>query len=303
MADYFSRLYDLKRDASGGHERPHKPALLLAVLDLIESGAMTDNRIELSDALIARFREYFSVVAKGNDQPNVHLPYFHLCGDEFWHLEPRPGQPPVYVPGHVSAPKSVAQLRREAAYAFLDVDLWRLIADPVSRDEVHEALIARYFPEKATELFRLSQKTLPDDESKDEEEGVSARSAAFRHFICELYDYQCAACGLRIRLEDDVTFIDAAHLIPFAESHNDHPSNGLALCKNHHWAMDSRLIALDLENHWRVSPTLHALRSEGEKELLTLREREIVRLPQDADFQPGKANRLYRLERLRGTSR
>jgi len=30
----------------------------------------------------------------------------------------------------------------------------------------------------------------------------------------------------------------ATHLIPFSESRNDHPTNGLALCKNHHWAMD-----------------------------------------------------------------
>lgn len=300
MADYFTRLYGLKRDASGGHERPHKPALLLAVLDLVESDAVRANRIELSDALIRRFREYFSVVAQGNDQPNVHLPFFHLCGDEFWHLEPRPGQPPVYVPGHVSAPKSVAQLRKEALHAFLDADLWRLVANPVSRTKLREALIARYFPEQAMALFRLSHTTQPRDEPKpDEEEGTTGRSGAFRRLICELYDYQCAACGLRIRLEDDVTFIDAAHLIPFAESHNDHPSNGLALCKNHHWAMDNRLIALDLENHWRVSPTLHAFRSEGEKELLTLGDREVVRMPKEADFQPGEANRLYR---LRGAS-
>ncbi len=26
----------------------------------------------------------------------------------------------------------------------------------------------------------------------------------------------------------------ATHLIPFSESRNNHPTNGLALCKNHH---------------------------------------------------------------------
>jgi predicted restriction endonuclease len=30
----------------------------------------------------------------------------------------------------------------------------------------------------------------------------------------------------------------AAHLIPFSESRNDHPTNGLALCKKHCLAMD-----------------------------------------------------------------
>lgn len=303
MANYFSRLYNMKRDASGGHERPHKPALLLAVLDLADSGEIRDNRIPLNDALISRFREYFAVVARGNDQPNIHLPYFHLCGDGFWHLQPNVGRGPVYVPGEVSAPKSVAQLQREAAFATLDPELWQLVADPANREEIREALIARYFPDQAKQLFALSHKSAPEsDRALNDEPESTPRSAAFRRLICELYDYQCAACGLRIRLEDDVTFIDAAHLIPFAESHNDHPSNGLALCKNHHWAMDSRLIALDLENHWRVSPTLHAFRSEGEKDLLTLRDREVVRMPKEADFRPGEANRLYRLDRLRGAS-
>jgi len=35
----------------------------------------------------------------------------------------------------------------------------------------------------------------------------------------------------------------AAHLIPFNLSRNDKPTNGMALCPNHHWAMDRHLIA------------------------------------------------------------
>ena len=55
--------------------------------------------------------------------------------------------------------------------------------------------------------------------------------------------------------------IEAAHLIPSAVSRNDHPSNGIALCRNHHWAMDRHLIApCPSDKHaagiWRVSPTL-----------------------------------------------
>lgn len=36
--DWLERLYNLRRDKSGGHERPHKPALLLAILDLLDRG-------------------------------------------------------------------------------------------------------------------------------------------------------------------------------------------------------------------------------------------------------------------------
>ena len=56
----------------------------------------------------------------------------------------------------------------------------------------------------------------------------------------------------KIHSGNDVSFIAAAHLIPFAESRNDHPTNGLALCKNHHWAMDRNLIAPCPNHHWQV---------------------------------------------------
>ena len=44
-----------KRDRSSGHEKPHKPILLLAVLDLIESGAICDNKVIPSQELREAF--------------------------------------------------------------------------------------------------------------------------------------------------------------------------------------------------------------------------------------------------------
>lgn len=64
----------------------------------------------------------------------------------------------------------------------------------------------------------------------------------FFEVVRRAYDYTCAMCGVRFML-DDVILVDAAHLIPFSESHDDSPPNGIALCKNHHWLMDRHLIA------------------------------------------------------------
>ena len=66
--DAIALIYDLKRDRSSGHEKPHKPILLLAVLDLIESGAICDNKIVPSQELREAFTAYFNVVRQGNDQ-------------------------------------------------------------------------------------------------------------------------------------------------------------------------------------------------------------------------------------------
>jgi hypothetical protein len=42
---------------------------------------------------------------------------------------------------------------------------------------------------------------------------------------------------------NQVSFIDAAHLLSWTGFRNDRPTNGLVLCKNHHWAMDREILA------------------------------------------------------------
>jgi putative restriction endonuclease len=93
---WLERLYNLRRDKSGSHERPHKPALLLSIIDLLDRGVITRNEVPLSDELVATFKRYFAVVRKQNDQPTIQNPFFHLCGDKFWRLVPAPGEREIY---------------------------------------------------------------------------------------------------------------------------------------------------------------------------------------------------------------
>ncbi len=136
------------------------------------------------------------------------------------------------------------------------------------------------------------------DEGADEQTEYG-RSPAFRRLILDIYDHQCAACGLRIRLPatNDVSFIDAAHLIPFVQSHNDHPTNGLALCKNHHWAMDRHILAPGPDLLWHVSPLIDPRRSNGEQELHNLAGRSLL-LPKDPAFQPDEEGLRWRCGKL-----
>ena len=79
--------------------------------------------------------------------------------------------------------------------------------------------------------------------------------------------------------------------------HNDHPTNGLALCKNHHWAMDRNLIAPCPDHHWHVSKILDPRRSNGEKELIELSGKSLL-LPQDEAFHPDREGLKWRNEQL-----
>src|SRR5208337_4608408 len=140
-ATWLDRLYNLRRDKSGAHERPHKPALLFSIIDLLDRGVITRNEVPLSDELVDTFKRYFAVVRKHNDQPTIQNPLFHLCGDKFWRLVPAAGEREIYREGSVSGAPSVAELRRRVAYGKFDEGMWQLLREPVARHQLREALI------------------------------------------------------------------------------------------------------------------------------------------------------------------
>ena len=119
-------------------------------------------------------------------------------------------------------------------FALLADGVQLIFADSANRPLLRQALVSRYFPAEAHTL--LAAPDVLEEERRpyavDTGPDAPGRSAGFRKKVSEVYDHQCAACVLRLRLPgSDIALVDAAHLIPFSVSFNDHPSNGLALCK------------------------------------------------------------------------
>jgi putative restriction endonuclease len=85
--------------------------------------------------------------------------------------------------------------------------------------------------------------------------------------------------------------------IQCTESRNDHPTNGLALCKNHHWAMDRDIIAPGPDLHWHVSKLIDPRRSNGEKEIAEIAGKSVL-LPKDPAFHPEAEGLKWRIEKL-----
>ena len=285
------------------HERPHKPVLLLAVFDLIAADQAMPERISWSNEVRQRFSRYFSVVQRANDQDTPENPFFHLRGDKFW----EPVEIVAGVEHPLGAPPTAAQAKADNVFARFVGGFENIVANPEDRMKLREALISRFFPAARAAITPLfenievhGEKVQEDAgvEDADPDEATPGRDPAFRRLVLEVYDYQCAACGLRIKLPDaDLTFVDGAHIIPFNESRNDHPTNGLALCKNHHWAMDRFLIVPTPKGIWKASPRLNARRSPGEADLIRL-DNEPLLPPHDEAFAPDPVSLAWRSERL-----
>jgi putative restriction endonuclease len=73
-----------------------------------------------------------------------------------------------------------------------------------------------------------------------------AKSATFRQEVRRAYNSTCIVCGLNLPPTpfNAIAGVEAAHILPWAEYDLDEVSNGLCLCKNHHWAFDEGLILI-----------------------------------------------------------
>ncbi len=295
------RLYDLNVGVIGTglqrHERPHKPTLLLAVMDLIAKESATPDRIQWSDDLRATFKQYFMKVCRSNDSDTPENPFLYLRSDGFWN--------PVAMSNNTIVPlnhtPTISEGREGKIFASLTGGMEAFFQNAANRSHLREAIVSRYFPtaRSAVEpLFQEPNAAQPKARILDVTDADPGRNPAFRRKVLEVYDWQCAACGLRIKLPDTgLTFVDGAHLIPFFQSRNDHPTNGIALCKNHHWAMDRFLIAPTIEGRWIASPQLDHRRSPGEKELCALHNQPVLP-PHDDAYRPAEEALAWRSSRL-----
>jgi putative restriction endonuclease len=86
------------------------------------------------------------------------------------------------------------------------------------------------------------------------------RGRLFVEEVLDSYERQCAICGQSIRLGDALIGIDACHVKPIQHFGDDHVTNGIALCKIHHWALDRGAISISENRDLLISPKLNGSR-------------------------------------------
>ena len=242
---------------------PHKPLLLLSVLDQFEQGVVESNLIELTSDLGELFSQYWVKIAPSARRGNIVLPFFHLRSEGFWHLFPRANQEETLTA--TSQMSSLSQLRGMVIGARLDEALYELLHTREARDLLRSGLIQTYFApelqalliEQSTvnyESFLYSQWLLEEHEQQTARETLAeeetyrsvVRDQGFRRAVVTAYAHRCALCGIRVRTLDGHTAVTAAHIIPWSVGYDDRPANGMALCRTCHWIFDEGLLSVSL---------------------------------------------------------
>lgn len=238
---------------------PQKPILLLSVLDLFELGEINSNLIEITDDLLNLFEKYWGRALPFMKPSTLAMPFVRMESDGFWHVVRRKEGESLF--GRPE--RSVAQLRErvfgvrldEALYQHLQVEesrrLFRsiLVGERYFSSEAEESLLQQGFVNQ--EVFVYSEELLknPNDPKVREalpleDDYLPIRDQGFRRAVVTAYEHRCALCGLRVRTLNGHTLVEAAHIVPWSETRDDRPVNGLAMCRTCHWTFDERLLSV-----------------------------------------------------------
>lgn len=290
-----------------GEIKPHKFIMLLSVIDLIESGEIVDNKIYFSQSLVDQFDRYFNEISKGDDWCQPGPPFFHLRSSRFWHHKIKPGREDSYSRLSTSG-GGIKRIVENIDYAYFDKDYYNLLCEKEYRAIIRRHILDHFFSNSERNRLSILISNYSDsityennllsktDDSSPLGAIEAVRDIAFRRVIVKIYDSQCAVCGFRIVYPTITSPIDAAHLIPWSKSKNDHPSNGIALCKLHHWALDARLISPTFDFKWKVSNILDSRRN-SENQITIFSDLDIL-LPKESSYYPSTESIAWCLDNL-----
>lgn len=252
----------LKRDSKNGGA-PHKPILLLSIIDLFESGVLSNNQIYILPELVAAFKSNWSQLVATNHFPIFAMPFYHMSSEPFWKLKPNIGCE-KWIESKCSM-RSLGNLTIAVQFAYIDKELSDILLVSEFRDILKIALLDKYFPDRMLNYEAFVNNDLPKvaillesseeykrkiielknkiDENAFQEE-IFIRGGLFKREIPKIYSNTCAISGLRIDAISNLSMVDACHIVPFSDGYDDTLSNGIALCPNLHRAFDRGLISI-----------------------------------------------------------
>lgn len=291
---------------------PHKPILLLSIIELIEKGIVIDNRVMVDVQLVDTFKENWQLLVTTANIEDLTQPFYYLQNDSadgksFWLLDPKPNY-------QITKPvKSLGKLVEVCAFGALADDLWVLLLDAQSRAFLRQVLLDTYFPEQV--IFFRSAKEVGDEYLQLQTQSILndvlpkygerrvyttdeliVRDGLFQRWVTNSYDYQCSFTGMKLSNSFNYNFVDACHIIPFAVSFNDSRNNGIALCPNMHRAFDRGLLSIDQD--YRILVSDHLTEDKTHPYALTQLKGKKIILPKEQNHYPKQEALAWHMEEI-----
>lgn len=245
---WLARLANLNVDRDKGDGKgcaPHKPLLVLSLMQMIADGQLRSSMLERSADLVFRFQNFWPIVEprRGN-RGDVRMP-FHALGpqrDGIWTATLTDDGKP-------------SSSRDTTRYVIVDPDFWSLLQRKSFRDHAAAVLITSYFTASEQVALYLACSlpipNKPDIAALKQQAAVyqksveSGRSTKFRGQVITGYFFTCALTGYCLTTASGSFIVEAAHIRPLSNRGSNDSGNGLALTPNSHWMFDEGLWTID----------------------------------------------------------
>lgn len=281
---------------------PHKPILLLSVIDAIQNGWITSNKFESVDLIAESFFEYWNKVFSEKKETTISLPLFHMKSESFWKLNYKQGEK------EFSNSPSLGSLLKRVENFEIEEHLFDLLSDYKESVQIRGLLFEKYFSNDTAVKIKQTQTEIKESHEYSEsllslvaepfnaKYNVGAKKTAtirrqirnkgFSRLIRQIYNHKCSICGDVVVTPNGKSIIDAAHIIPWRTYKNDDPRNGLSLCKSHHWMFDNYMLAVTEDYSISLSKHLFSRQNIvwGMQERIGKR----IYLPTEEKFLPSK---------------
>jgi hypothetical protein len=164
---------------------------------------------------------------------------------------------------------------------------------PQREINIDEAVVI--IPDEVMKVAVTQQEEVLSNEAQNIEDTRGAslfNSDSFRDFVLLAYGYKCAITGKVIGFKNLLN-LEAAHIQPKAQAGTFLPCNGIALCRDMHWAFDKGFITLSDD----LKIIVH---KEMQKSILMEYSDQKIFIPVDPYFQPEKKFLKHHREKIFG---
>lgn len=145
LKNHIQSFQALRIDHAHG-DAPHKPILLLSILELVQSDFYPDNKIRVTPELIKTFKNNWQTFVTTKHHCNIALPFYHLKSEPFWKLVSKPGfEKIIEIKLEM---RSVKSLEKALEYAILDTDLFEAMSESAQNTTLRQTLLDQYSPSK-----------------------------------------------------------------------------------------------------------------------------------------------------------
>jgi putative restriction endonuclease len=240
LLDLFGRLNVWKRN---GERAPHKPLLSLLALAALSRGETRLFSFNTIDKPLQNLLREF-----GPPRKSFHseYPFWRLKNDGVWEvanattLECRRGN---------SDPKKSELIKHNVLGGFTPGVFNLLSLNRSLLRNVVQQLLDFNFPESYHEDILAAVGLGAEYECTTRR----TRDPRFRETVLMAYEYECAVCGLDLRLGGRELGLEAAHIKWHQAGGPDTANNGLALCSIHHKLLDRGAIGITPDLRIQVS--------------------------------------------------